>query len=211
MTRSAWVRLVALLALIAALAAAALLTPLHRVPDAAAGLGAAAPAAATVIGAFLLAALVPRTAISIACGALFGPLAGGTVALAAAMVASIVTFAIGRWLGRDAIVGYTGDRLARLDGLITRRGLLGVVLVRMMPIAPYGLVGYLYGTTSVRWRDYATGTVIGAVPSAFSYAAVGAAAIRPGAIRLVMFAPAIVGLIITLSVMAYQWRVRRGR
>jgi uncharacterized membrane protein YdjX (TVP38/TMEM64 family) len=199
-------RFAGLVVLIALLAATAAFVPLHRIPDAVARLSAWAPVAAIAVGALLLAALVPRTAISIACGALFGPLAGGAIALAAALVAATGTFAAGRALGREVVAAHTGDRLGRLDHWLARHGLLSVVVVRMLPLAPYGLIGYAYGTTSVRVRNYLGGTAIGATPSAFSYAAVGAAVVRPGAIRLVSFAPAALGLLITLAAAIYYRR-----
>lgn len=202
-------RFVLLVTLIAALAAAAALLPLRRIPDATADLGAWGPAAAILIGALLLAALVPRTAISIACGALFGAIGGGFVALGAAVVAFVATFAIGRWLGRDAVAARTGGRIARLDAWLNRTGLLSVIVVRLLPVAPYGLVGYAYGTTSVRVRNYLLGSLIGAIPSAFTYAAVGAAVVRPGAVDLVTFAPAAVGLVVTASAAVYWYRTGR--
>jgi uncharacterized membrane protein YdjX (TVP38/TMEM64 family) len=204
------VRLATLLALIVALVVVAVSLPLRRIPDAVARLGGWAPVAAAAVGALLLAALVPRTAISIACGALFGALAGGTVAVAAALLAAGATFAIGRALGREALAAHTGDRLGRLDGWLARRGLLGVVVVRLMPLAPYGLVGYAYGTTRVRLRHYALGSLIGAVPSAYGYAAVGAAVVRPGAVRLVTFLPAIAGLLVAGAAALYWRRTGRG-
>jgi uncharacterized membrane protein YdjX (TVP38/TMEM64 family) len=203
------VRFVTLVVVVAGLAATAALLPLHRIPDAVARAGGWAPAVAIGAGALLLAALVPRTAISIACGALFGALAGGAVGVGAALVAATVTFAVGRWLGRAALAAHTGDRLGRLDGWLARRGLLGVLVVRMMPLAPYGLIGYAYGTTGVRTRTYLAGTLLGATPSAFSYAAVGAAVVRPGAINLASFAPAAVGLVIAVAAFVYWRRSRR--
>lgn len=199
-------RFVLLVILIAVLAVAAAVLPLRRIPDATADLGAWAPAAAILIGALLLTALVPRTAISIACGALFGAIGGGFVALGAAVVALVATFAIGRWLGRDAVAARTGGRIARLDAWLNRTGLLSVIVVRLLPVAPYGLVGYVYGTTSVRVRNYLLGSLIGATPSAFTYAALGAAVVRPGAVDLVTFAPAAVGLVITASAAVYWYR-----
>jgi uncharacterized membrane protein YdjX (TVP38/TMEM64 family) len=206
---TAGLRFLGLVALIVALGVLALLLPLHRIPDGVRHLGAWGPITAIAIGALLLAALVPRTAISIASGALFGPLGGGAVGLAAAMLAAGTTYAAGRLLGRDAIAAPTGDRLGRMDHWLARQGLLGVVVVRMLPIAPYGLVGYAYGTTSVRLRNYVTGSLIGATPSAFSYAAVGAAVVRPGAVDLVNFAPAALGLLVTAGAAVY-WQ-RSGR
>jgi len=204
-------RFASLVALVAMLALAVALLPLHRMPAAAASLGAWGPPAAIAIGAGLLAALVPRTAISLACGALFGAIGGGAIALAAAMVACAVTFTVGRALGRDAVAAHAGDRLGRLDAWLAGTGLLSVVVVRLLPIAPYGLVGYAYGTTSVRVRDYLVGSLIGATPSAFTYAAVGAAVVRPGAVGLVTFAPAAVGLLVTAAAGIYWYRSGRAR
>lgn len=202
-------RLIALGALIVALTITALLLPLHRIPDDVASLGPWAPVAGAATGALLLCALVPRTAISLACGLLFGALGGGVFALIAAVLAAVATFAVGRALGREAAATLEGDRLARLDAWLARRGLLGVAVVRMMPLAPFGLIGYAYGTTSVKRRNYLGGTLIGATPSAFSYAAIGAAVVRPNAIRWLTFLPAAIGLLIAAGAFVY-WR-RAGR
>ena len=202
-------RFVLLVILIAALAVAAGLLSPHRITDATADLGPWGPPAAIALGALLLAALVPRTAISLASGALFGAIGGGFVALGAAVIACVVTFVIGRWLGRDAVAARTGGRIASLDAWLNRTGLLSVIVVRLLPVAPYGLVGYAYGTTSVRVRNYLLVSLIGATPSAFTYAAIGAAVVRPGAIGLVTFAPAVVGLVITAAAAVYWYRTGR--
>src|SRR5262249_54420494 len=152
--------------LIVALVVTAILLPLHRVPDAAASLGAWGPAAAIAIGAGLLVALIPRTAISIGCGALFGAIGGGAVALDAAIVGCVVAFVVGCVLGRDAVAARAGGRLGRIDTWLADTGLASVIVIRLIPIAPYGLMGYVFGTTSVRVRNYLLGSLIGATPSA---------------------------------------------
>lgn len=202
-------RLISLVALIAALAVAAFLLPLHRIPDAVSDMGAWAPVVGAVTGALLLCALVPRTAVSLASGLVFGALAGGLVGLAAAALAACATFAVGRVLGRDAVAALEGERVSRLDAWLARRGLLGVAVVRMMPLAPFGLIGYAYGATSVRFRNYLGGTLIGATPSAFTYAAIGAAVVKPGAVGWLTLAPAALGLLIAVGAFIY-WR-RSGR
>jgi uncharacterized membrane protein YdjX (TVP38/TMEM64 family) len=190
---------------IAALAAAALLLPLEAVPRVAASLGSAGPAAAVAAGALLMAALVPRTAVSVACGALFGPLGGFWCALSAALLGAVLTYAAGRWAGRGLLAAKVGGRLHRLDGWLSRRGLLAVIVVRLLPLAPYGLIGYAYGTTSVRPRHYLVGTLIGAAPSCFSYATIGAAVVSPGSMTAITFIPAAAGMIIS-SAAAWHWR-----
>ena len=78
----------------------------------------------------------------------------------------------GRWAGRGVLAARAGGRLHRLDGWLARRGLLAVVVVRLLPLAPFGLVGYAYGTT-VRRAAATTcrARLIGAAPVAgFTYA-----------------------------------------
>ena len=199
-------RLIALIILIAGLATAAALLPLRRIPEAVERLGPWAPVVGVALAAVLLCALVPRTAISIGCGALFGAVGGGVVGLVAALIAAAVTFMVGRGLGREAVAARAGARWDRIDAWLARRGLPAVLVVRMLPLAPYGLIGYAYGTTSVRRSHYLIGTAIGATPSAFTYAFVGAAVVAPGSVRLVSFIPAGIGLLVTACAMVY-WRL----
>jgi uncharacterized membrane protein YdjX (TVP38/TMEM64 family) len=152
-----------------------------------------------------MAAMVPRTAISMACGALFGALGGFWCALAAALLGAVVTYAAGRWAGRGYLAARDGGRLHRLDGWLSRRGLLAVIVVRLLPLGPFGLIGYAYGTTSVRRRHYLAGTMIGATPSCFSYATIGAAVAAPGSMSPVTFIPAALGMIISVGA-AWHWR-----
>jgi uncharacterized membrane protein YdjX (TVP38/TMEM64 family) len=84
-----------------------------------------------------------------------------------------------------------------------------VVVVRLLPIAPFGLVGYAYGTSSVRVRHYLLGTAIGSAPSAFSYATIGAAVVSPSAVGWLTFLPAVSGILIS-SAAALHWRRSRS-
>jgi uncharacterized membrane protein YdjX (TVP38/TMEM64 family) len=184
------------------MAATAYTLPLRSLTSSAARLG-AAPAIALAVA--LLLALVPRTAVSVVCGALFGALAGAVYALAAGLIAAGVAFAAARWLARAAVAGRLRGRAARFDTWLSRRGLLAVVVVRLVPVAPFGLVSYVYGSTAVRTRDYLLGTLIGAAPSAATWAGIGAAAISRGRLGVLTLVPAVAGFVVTACAAAY-WR-----
>ncbi len=207
--RSPWSRVVLLGIVVAAMAVTAYTLPVRQLADGAARLG-PAPVVALAVG--LLLALVPRTAVSVACGALFGALAGFGYALAAGLLAAGLAFAASRWLARGAVAGRLRGRAARFDAWLSRRGVLAVVVVRLVPIAPFGLVSYLYGSTGVRSRHYLLGTLIGATPSAATWAGIGAAVISQGRLGVLTLAPAAAGLIVTVCAAAY-WRsaMRRER
>ncbi|GAA2517343.1 TVP38/TMEM64 family protein [Pilimelia columellifera] len=203
--RSPLRRLILLVAAVAALAAAATQLPLQTLQHDVIALGPAAPVAVIVAGALLVAVMMPRTAVSFACGALFGAAAGFGYAIVAAIVAATVTYLLGRWAGRGFIAARSGGRMDRIDSWIARRGVLAVVVTRLLPLAPYGLIGYAYGASTVRARHYFIGTLLGAAPSAFSYATIGAAVVSPGSMSPVTFIPVAIGMSVS-SLAAWHWR-----
>ncbi|HET8659212.1 MAG TPA: VTT domain-containing protein [Micromonosporaceae bacterium] len=133
---------------------------------------------AVAAAALLSVALVPRTVLAAASGVLFGPVAGAAYVLAGAVIGAVGAFAAGRWLGRDLIA--TSRRAVAVDRWLTARGTLGVLTVRLLPVAPFGLASYLFGTTGIALRRYLAGTALGIVPSTAVYAHLGAHAMTPG-------------------------------
>jgi uncharacterized membrane protein YdjX (TVP38/TMEM64 family) len=204
--RTTVARAAALPVLIVALAVAGWQLPVHELVAQASRIG---PALAIAGGAALMMALVPRTVISLACGALFGTALGAGCALVAAVCGAGLAFAIGRLLGRDFIAQRAGGRLARVDGWLRRRGLLSVLVVRMLPIAPYGLVSYAYGASGTRTHHYLGGTVLGALPSTVTYAAIGAAAGAAGPFNPLVLIPAGLSLAVSLGA-GFWWRRTSG-
>ncbi len=198
-------RVLLVLVAVAAVGAASALFPMRAVPQLVGSLGPAAGAVVALVSGLLLAILVPRTAVTIACGALLGATVGACASLASAVICAVITYVAGRWAGRDALSARAGSRLSRLDGWLNRRGLGAVLLVRFLPLAPFGLVGYAYGTSSVCRRRYLLGTTIAAIPSSISYAIVGAAVIAPGRMSPLSLAPAVLGFAIT-GVIVWRWR-----
>jgi uncharacterized membrane protein YdjX (TVP38/TMEM64 family) len=190
---------------VAGLGVAAAVLPLQQIADAVVGLGPAAAVAIAVVGGLLLSVLVPRTAITLACGALLGAGIGAATALAAAVIAAVATYYAGRWAGRGALGAKAGGRMQRLDGWLNRRGLSAVLLVRFLPLAPFGLIGYAYGTTSVCRKRYLLGTTLASIPSAVTYAVIGAAVAQPGEMNVLTFAPALIGFTLTTTIV-YRWK-----
>lgn len=141
-------------------------------------LGPAVAPLAVAACALLSVALVPRTVLAAAGGVLFGPVAGTAYVLAGAVIGALGAFAAGRWLGRDLVT--TSRRAVAVDRWLTARGTLGVLTVRLLPVAPFGLASYLFGTTGIAPRRYLAGTALGIVPSTVVYAHLGAHAMAPG-------------------------------
>ncbi|GGN77458.1 hypothetical protein GCM10010112_50480 [Actinoplanes lobatus] len=190
---------------IGALAGLAAVLPLRDIADTLSAMGPSAVFAVAFLGGMLLSVLVPRTLITMTCGALLGAVTGSAAALAAAVIAAVATYYAGRWAGRGALQARAGSRLARLDGWLNRRGLAAVLLVRFLPLAPFGLVGYAYGTTSVCRKRYLLGTTIAAIPSTVTYAVIGAAVVAPGEMNFLTLAPAVFSFVLSTAIIL-RWR-----
>ncbi|MEO8851663.1 MAG: TVP38/TMEM64 family protein [Allobranchiibius sp.] len=152
---------------------------------------------------------VPASALTIAAGISFGLVQGILVVIVAATLGAVAALYLGRMLGRDAVRGMASGRLDSLDALLSRRGLLSVILVRMVPIFPFAAVNYASGLTAVKVRDYILGTALGIVPVSAAYVAVGAYGAKPGSLPFVL---AVVSLLVVtaISVLAARRRKKAG-
>lgn len=119
-----------------------------------------------VIGAYTLATLTmfPRPLITLAAVLAFGPLKGFAFAMVGILAAALLTYSAGRALSRDAIRRLAGARLNRLSRELRRRGLLSVVAVRLVPVAPFIVVNMVAGAARIRVSHYSLGTAIGILP-----------------------------------------------
>jgi uncharacterized membrane protein YdjX (TVP38/TMEM64 family) len=51
-----------------------------------------------------------------------------------------------------------------LSRRLAEKGILAVVTVRVLPVAPFSIVNMIAGATHIRARDFLIGTVIGELP-----------------------------------------------
>ncbi|GAA0207247.1 TVP38/TMEM64 family protein [Cytobacillus oceanisediminis] len=147
---------------------------------------------------------LPKAVCTIAGGAIFGFWAGLAVVLAGAVAGSTLAFALSRWLGRRSVRDLGVERIRRLDEQIGRRGLVAVLVARLVPVVPFTTINYAFGLTSVTLRSYVVATTVGIIPGTAVYVAVGAYGFSPGSWP---FAIAIVGLVL-LSIVGVMHRRR---
>ncbi len=121
----------------------------------------------------------PKALLTAAGGALFGLWAGAGLALAAALVGAVLSFGLGRVLGREAVDRLIRGRVARVDALLADHGLSAVLIVRLVPLVPFIAINYASGLSAVRFRHFVLGSAIGMVPGSLAYAALGAYGTNP--------------------------------
>jgi phospholipase D1/2 len=113
-----------------------------------------------VMVGFIALALVPVVLLIAATGLAFGPVLGPLYAMAGCLASASVGFAIGRSMGRRRVEQLAGKRIARISRALQRNGTLAVFLVRKVP-APFTLSNIVVGASSVSYRDFILGTILG--------------------------------------------------
>lgn len=180
--RSAVLRLAVLVTFLLGLVAAAVVV---GVPDAHAlrtdvgRLGPLGPLVFVLLYAAATLLPLPKNVITAVAGLLFGLVPGLLLVLPGALLGALAAFGLGRWLGRDAVERFTGTRVARVDALLARRGLVAILVSRLVPVVPFTGINYAAGLTAIRLRDFVLGTAIGIVPGTVAYVALGAYGTSP--------------------------------
>ncbi len=116
---------------------------------------------AFVVGSVLA---IPVTVIIIATITVFGPWSGMAYSLAGAQLAAIVTFWIGQLLGKDTVSKFAGSQFNTIARKVKNPGLLTIVTLRIVPVAPFTVINVIAGASSISLRDFAIGTFFGMMP-----------------------------------------------
>jgi len=124
------------------------------------------------VAAFVTAAViaVPVTLLILVSALVFGPVTGAVVALSGATLSSYAGYGIGSYLGRQAVDRMSGGGLGRLSRRLARHGILTVVTVRIVPVAPFAVINLFAGASHLRLRDFLIGTAIGMTPAILAMA-----------------------------------------
>lgn len=118
------------------------------------------------IGGFAVAVsvAVPLTFLILVTILSFGPLLGFMYALSGAMIGATISYTVGRMLGREAIMRFGGNRINDISRRLAGRGILAIIAIRMVPIAPFAVINIVIGASHIRLRDLIIGTAIGMLP-----------------------------------------------
>ncbi len=92
------------------------------------------------------------------------------------LVAALLSYALGRSVGRPLLRSLLGRRFVRLEDGIDRGGSALLLSGRLIPIVPFALVGYAAGATHVSIWRFSWTTVVGYLPLTTAVAYLGSQA-----------------------------------
>jgi uncharacterized membrane protein YdjX (TVP38/TMEM64 family)/rhodanese-related sulfurtransferase len=195
------IRILLILALVAGLA----LAVLYRERFDAAALeswvaqaGIAAPLLFILLYALAAVLFLPGSVLTLAGGALFGPVLGTLYNLTGATLGATLAFLIARHLAADWVARKAGRRVKQLIDGVESEGWRFVAFVRLVPLFPFNLLNYALGLTRLKLGHYLIATYVFMLPGAIAYTylgyagrealAGGAGLIRKGLLALALLA-----------------------
>ncbi|NJN03281.1 MAG: TVP38/TMEM64 family protein [Leptolyngbyaceae cyanobacterium SL_1_1] len=143
--------------------------------------------------------VLPSTALNLLGGAFFGPIRGMVWTSLAAILAAVIGFVFARTIGRAAVTRRLAGRWQAMDAELRQGALFYMFAIRLVPILPYGLVNFAAGLTSISFRDYLLGTILGTAPSVLPFVLLGSyglQALQTGDILPLLGALALTGLLV---------------
>jgi uncharacterized membrane protein YdjX (TVP38/TMEM64 family) len=108
--------------------------------------------------------MFPRPLITLASVIAFGPWLGFLYSLIGIVSAAIVTFFTGKRMRRDTVRRLAGPKIERMVGVLRKHGLLAMSLLRLVPLAPFFVVGLVAGAVRLKLWHLAVGTAVGMLP-----------------------------------------------
>lgn len=153
--------------------------------------------------------ILPSTPLNLTGGAIFGTWWGTLWTTIAALAAAIAAFIFSRTVGRGFISQKLAGRWNAVDAEIRQGGLFYMFAVRLLPIVPYGVVNFAAGMTSIKFKDYFVGTLLGTLPGVLPFVMIGAGMTQmsQGKILPLMCGFAFTGILVATA----TWYRRRRR
>jgi phospholipase D1/2 len=156
------------------------------------------------IGAFVLGGLVvaPVTVLIAVSVLAFGPLFGFVYSFTGMTLSALLVFGLGHFLGHETVRRLAGSRLNKISRRLAQKGVLAVIAVRIIPVAPFSLINLVAGASHIRFRHFLIGTLIGELPGLLAVSIfvdqIGEAIRHPGPWSIV--ALAVVAVLIVVGV-----------
>jgi uncharacterized membrane protein YdjX (TVP38/TMEM64 family) len=121
---------------------------------------------ALLLGLMLIHAVIwyPSEIITATAGFVYGFVPGTAFAICGWVLAALLTYALGRSVGRPLLQRLLGSRFEQLAGAIDRGGIPLLLSARLIPIVPFALLGYAAGAVEINLWRFTWTTFVGYLP-----------------------------------------------
>ena len=116
---------------------------------------------------------LPGSVLTLAGGALFGPVWGTLYNLTGATLGAFISFLAARYLASDWAEAKAGGRLKQMKQGVEAEGWKFVAFVRLVPLFPFNVLNYALGLTRISAWHYVIASFVFMLPGAIAYTYLG--------------------------------------
>ncbi|MHB8535680.1 MAG: VTT domain-containing protein [Sulfuricaulis sp.] len=135
--------------------------------------GALGPLLYMAVYAIATVLFLPGSVITLAGGALFGPVWGTLYSLTGATAGATVAFLVARYLASEWVHRKAGGWSKQLIEGVEQEGWRFIAFVRLVPLFPFNLLNYALGLTRIGLLVYVVGSYVFMFPGALAYTYLG--------------------------------------
>ena len=128
---------------------------------------------------FWVSCLLPGSWLSMLSGFLYGTWLGSSVVFVGAFIGAHLTFYLGRTFLKEWAQKKVSNfpKVQIMEKAVKREGLKVILLTRLSPLFPFGLLNFTYGLSEVKVRDFTLG-MVGILPGTILYCSLGSLALK---------------------------------
>jgi uncharacterized membrane protein YdjX (TVP38/TMEM64 family) len=108
--------------------------------------------------------LPPILPLSLAAGIIFGPVKGTLALSLGTFFGTTATFIIARFFDEKFVEELIQGKAKEFEEKLDKNGFWVTLFIRLFPILPWEFVNYAAGLSTMKYRDYILGTMIGIFP-----------------------------------------------
>ncbi|MBU4603932.1 MAG: VTT domain-containing protein, partial [Proteobacteria bacterium] len=97
-------------------------------------------------------------------GMVFGPWLGAAYALAGALTSALAVYGLGFAAGHKTLARFSGGKIGKVSQKMADHGLAAIIVLRVLPVAPFTLINLAAGASRFRLWCFAVGTILGMIP-----------------------------------------------
>ena len=162
-------------------------------------------------------AFFPHMAMTAAIVVVFAPVQAFSIAMIGSLVSGAIGFFAGWKLGLRSMRFLVGETAQKISGYAKQGGLLGITLLRLLPIAPYTAVNLALGMLEIRFVHFVVGTFLGTLPGTLIASFLGYSALElwrdPKPDNFLAIGIGLIGwiaIVVASHLTARWWRKRKG-
>lgn len=165
---------------------------------------------------FLPTFFIPVTVLAISAGAVFGLWQASLYTFIGAFFNATLTYVLSKYFAYELVDDYAKSKYSveyeRLkNNTKGKKGFTLILVLRLLPIAPFTLLNYLSGAVGCDYKIFITSTLLGIIPGIFCYTNIGANAIHGFSPQLIISVSILLAFLILTTLIAkkYYYKINK--